>query len=57
MMGIPTQATQIATLFPSNVRLDPKRARSANPIRQTIIQLATTTAGPWSLAVIMPCGG
>ena len=37
--------------------LVPNRAMTASPIRQTMIQVATTTAGPWSLAVISPCGG
>ena len=52
-----TQATQMATLSLSKVCLVPNRAITASPIRHIMIHVATTTAGPWSLAVIVPCGG
>ena len=52
-----TQETPMATQSLSRFCRVPKRAITASPIRQNMIHVATTTAGPWSLAVIIPCGG
>lgn len=41
----------------STVCLVPNRAITASPRRQIMIHVVTTTAGPWSLEVMIPCGG
>ena len=55
--GILTQATHIAGPSFSKVRRVPKREITASTMRHIMIHVATTTAGPWSLAVIVPYGG
>lgn len=56
-MTEPTQAEKMVMLSLPKLGLVPNSAMIASPMRQTMIQVATTTAGPWFSAVMRPCGG
>ena len=50
-------ATKAATLSPPKLSRVPNRADIESTIRDIIIHVVTTTFGPRSVEVIIPCGG